>query len=228
MTGAQSDRRPRLAFLHVPKTAGTSLRHALAGVAGETSELFRAGRMTVEEARALDHFDVICGHMSRADQLAFFPDRQVITVLREPVERCVSWIKMVRKDQSIPMVEFLHQAASQRNLCNRMVRQLGGHILDDPENLDLMLENAKTTLKQAMWVGRQTELLTDLKLLWQKLGVWAPSLPRLNTARSPKDKPFLFDNSVLELILSWNRHDSALWHWACANLFYSSPNDPQP
>jgi hypothetical protein len=176
--------------------------------------------MTSDQAASLQGFKAICGHLSRTDQLRFFPTREVITVLRNPLERCCSWINMTRKDDSLPICDFIQQENSKKNLYNRMVRQLGGHVLDAPEDLNTLLECAKVTLQQAFWVGCQDTLDRDVPLLWQRLGVTAKPLPRLNAGRCGySTSALLSDRSLCEILKSWNEYDTRLWQWACERIF---------
>lgn len=100
----------RVVFVHVPKTAGTSLRHTLAenfGESGgelildyglgapETSGLVRrhlaAGdRAGLCEALAARERFVLFGHLRAADYRALLPVADFVTVLRDPFERIVS------------------------------------------------------------------------------------------------------------------------------------------
>jgi hypothetical protein len=136
---------PKLVFIHIGKTSGTSLRAALSNAFGPggCSEAFVQNYMTKDEAYRYNAFPAICGHISRADQLKRFPDRRVITVLREPIDRCLSFIHYVRSLEPeaapvaadahrLPVMELIDTEQAQHNLHNTMVRQLGGHMLDAP------------------------------------------------------------------------------------------------
>jgi hypothetical protein len=85
----------RYAFIHLPKTAGTSLRAALVARLGDAavSPHFDAAYMSAEALDQLAQYRVITSHISRDDwvRLPDYPDRQILTALREPVDRCLSW-----------------------------------------------------------------------------------------------------------------------------------------
>ena len=89
---------PRLAFLHVPKTAGTALRRVLAEQYGpdRVLELYHGiGADDVERLRRMEARDwqqvrAVAGHMEYGiHELIPFPVRYV-TMLRDPVDRIVS------------------------------------------------------------------------------------------------------------------------------------------
>ena len=173
----------RLVHIHLGKAAGTSLRTTLSNALGPDSccKPFRQMRLTAEDARYYDSFQVISGHLSRADQLKWFGDRRVITVMREPIDRALSYVHFVRSQPeeakkistdsrraTATMLEVIEK--SHQNLHNTMVRQLGGHTLDEQVDFQVLLENAKRTLREALWVGRQDAMPDGLRRLAALLG----------------------------------------------------------
>lgn len=70
----------------------------------------------------------------------------------------------------LSILELIETDEAQRNLHNTMVRQLGGHMLDEPTELSKRLEKAKETLQEALWVGRQESMEADLHKLGAILG----------------------------------------------------------
>src|SRR4051812_43944986 len=130
----------RYVLLHIPKTAGTSLIAELRRLLGpeRVSPTFLASYFTEDDQRRYEPFDIICGHISQADVDRFFPDRKILTVLREPIERCLSWYHMARTvvpDKPVPAVQsakrldiddFFMQDVEilYRNIFNRQIRQL--------------------------------------------------------------------------------------------------------
>lgn len=221
---------PKLVFIHIGKTAGTSLRMMLTRALGPNScsNPFVQSYMTEQEARHYDAFRVVCGHISRVDQLRWFANREVITILREPIDRCLSFIHYVRSlppessqtaadAHRLPILEYMETEEAQRNLHNTMVRQLGGHMLDAPVDLPFLLDMARGTLKNALWVGRQDSLDADLSRLAVILGV-AFETARENMTPS---RPRLVDEDplVLERLHALNSYDLQLWQWAKSQLW---------
>ncbi len=220
----------KLVYIHVGKTAGTSLRLTLVEAFGpETcSDPFVQTYMSEEEARRHRAFPVICGHISRADQLKWFPDREVITVLRHPIDRCLSFIHYVRNlppesaviaadARRLSILDLIETDDAQRNLNNTMVRQLGGHMLDAPDDLPELLERAKQTLQAAMWVGRQSTIDADLIRLGHMLDQDLRSV-RVNVTRN-RPRYETESSEVVNRLYSLNGYDLQLWQWAERELF---------
>jgi hypothetical protein len=97
-------------FMHIPKTAGTSFRRFLErsmrergalvsrrekdGIWSETSESYASYDEFVSDRGAgLRRFDLVCGHYPFHVARLLSPDAVVITVLRDPLARCLSHIK---------------------------------------------------------------------------------------------------------------------------------------
>lgn len=78
-------------FIHIPKTAGTSLHSALIDRGLITSPTFNANYLNSSTAISLNDYRCIYGHLSYMDGLKYFKNREYLTVLREPVERAISW-----------------------------------------------------------------------------------------------------------------------------------------
>ena len=93
----------RFVFIHIPKTAGTSFRTLLYDIFDETrvSPPFSGAPLTDEDARKLDSYQVIAGHISWADVKRYFPRRRLITFLRDPIERCLSVYGFFRQKDTI-------------------------------------------------------------------------------------------------------------------------------
>lgn len=216
--------RHKLVYIHIGKTAGTSLRIAMVDAFGPEfcSQPFVQNHMTADEAMAYNAFPAICGHISRADQLKWFPERRVITILREPIDRCLSFIHYVRSlkpeaaqvaadAHRMPVLDLIETEEAQRNLHNTMVRQLGGHMLDEPTNFPALLELAKETLRGALWVGLQGTMPNDLARLGTLLSRnLQMARENVTEARPSIDSE---DPRVLNRLYCLNGYDLQLWHW---------------
>jgi hypothetical protein len=87
---------PRVAFLHIPKTGGTSLAHLLEGAFTEEEifpDRFGIGRHAVEY---LSGFRLFRGHYTLQDILLIPGRVRVITVIREPRSRLISQYRFHR------------------------------------------------------------------------------------------------------------------------------------
>lgn len=218
-----------LIFLHIPKTAGTSLSTILGQSLGphRLCEPFAATRIGEAEAISLERFDVISGHISRADQRRLFPHRRIITVLREPIDRCLSWIYYVRslttalgnEANSTSIGDFITtNEMARRNLYDRMVRQLGGHVLDEPVNPAELLDEAKRTLGEAFWVGQQECLADGLGALTRMDRAFHGGLQMVR-ANVTQVRPQIHDVApeLIAQLQSMNEYDTQLWVWAKEN-----------
>jgi hypothetical protein len=214
-----------IVFFHVGKTAGTALRMSLEEGLGEgsCSPPFVQSYLTQADADFYNSFPIICGHISRADQQKWFPQRRVMTVLRDPLERGLSFLHYVhslpeeaapiaRDAKRMPMIELIETEEAQRNLNNTAVRQLGGHMLDDPIDFEELLARAKRTLTEALWVGFQHRLEQDFSCLQQLVnGNMALQIQNVTAGKPAADEE---DPEVINRLLDLSIYDRALWSWA--------------
>ncbi|MBB4952813.1 hypothetical protein H4S14_000856 [Agrobacterium vitis] len=224
---------PRAIFIHLPKTGGTSFHAALQRGFGAdaVSPPFAASRMSVEQAEALRRYDIICGHISLQDINTHFPDAVLFTILREPIERCLSWYSFARNlpatshadvtaAQTHDLHDFFHldPSIAYRNTFNRQTRQLAFHALDNDVDMSAALLEAQKTLKNCAWIGRQECLHEDLIRLGSVLPEMAnATLPELNKT-SQRIEVRDIDPALKERIESYNTYDIALYDYACSVL----------
>ena len=81
----------KFAYFHIPKSAGTCFTTSLASVRSVSPSFFANDEMSNKTAAGLEGSDIVAGHLSHDDYARHFPDRLAFTVLRDPVERCLSW-----------------------------------------------------------------------------------------------------------------------------------------
>jgi len=88
---------PRLAFVHVPKTAGASITASLQlGYADKTLPAMTTLDYPCFDAAQLQVFRFYKGHAYRHDYERLPPDTRRFTVLRDPVARTISYIRYYR------------------------------------------------------------------------------------------------------------------------------------
>jgi hypothetical protein len=198
-------------FLHIPKTAGTSARSVFADLLSPklVSPHFGAAKISSEQALELAQYRLISGHISWIDIERRFPKRKILTFLRDPIDRCVSWYHFTRAlplEKVIPLdritntndpkeaislakqLDFETFLSSQhphvlQNLENRQTWQLGAHA--DVElragNGERVLEAAKRNLQRIDAVGFSEFFSEDLRRMVEGLGMGTvASVPREN------------------------------------------------
>jgi hypothetical protein len=116
----------KIIFLHIPKTAGTSVYHYFCQLLGHERVGWLGvdfGLSDLEEASDFDRFKVIGGHFTR-DQASNIPfDKTFISLVREPISRAESYYRHI---MSIPAeAEILGLTG---DIDNDLNSQFGQHI----------------------------------------------------------------------------------------------------
>lgn len=165
--------RDKYVILHIPKTAGTSLHAVLQQLFKErnVSPLFGAYKLSIKEANILGKYQMICGHISWRDANEFYAERKIITFLREPLDRCVSWYYYAKSrdiDYVIPMgdIKYINSPKEAislakhldiddffqqnhphilQNISNRQAWQIGDHA-----DIDNRIMSEETILNKAL------------------------------------------------------------------------------
>jgi hypothetical protein len=224
---------PRYLLVHLPKTAGTSFRGALANLFGDgaVSPPFLASRLSEQDITSLDRYRAIAGHIS-IDDATVFRNRYLFSILRDPIDRCLSWYYFahsqdtpgqsaeVQAAQACTVRDFfrLERGTIFRNIFNRQVRQLGGHVMNNDIDLNTALIRAKTTLREAAWVGRVENLPADLARLRRRyLEFSGLELPKFNVTPHRKSTAALDDDIIAE-IRSLNAYDLDLYRFATEEI----------
>ena len=204
-------------FHHIPKTGGSTLVEAFEAVYGEG--MSRNGGFGKKAARTHLPF-------SYEDR----PDHLHITILRDPIERVVSWVRYIRHAKtteaawqevidlacSLPVSVFLQRTDLEQVMVNardRMVRQLGGdlryEIPPTDTTLDAALDVALDRLGRMFWVGHTETLGADMARLFNMLDVPDPMVGRYNVGSGSDD---VGDMGVLEELNVWDRRLIGAWH----------------
>lgn len=191
-------------FVHVPKTAGTSLNVLLAVAFGKRlSPPQSTLALTPHEVSGLDRYEMITGHLSGSDIAQYFPQRRLFTVLREPLSRCLSLYGFLRRHVTHPLIPlneltgandfveatsiarqvepqdffgFEHPAVSQA-VRNRMAWQIGDHARPECRTVASdheALEQALRNLERFCFVTVLERLDRDLPALFATIGVQSP------------------------------------------------------
>lgn len=228
--------KPTLIFLHILKTAGTTLNIILENYypPERTFATFpnrRHPEGSLEGFRALSaaekaNIDLLTGHMGFGLHRDLPRPAVYITILRDPVERVVSRYyhekrdplshahDMIQKGMGLAeYAQYYAEHARMDNLQTRMIAgnwELRGH---GPCTTD-MLETAKQNLRNHFAIVGLTERFDETYLLLTRHFGWSPiSYLRHNVAgnRPPLKKIHPEDRQALE---SYNQFDGELYKYA--------------
>jgi hypothetical protein len=243
-----------LVFLHIPKTAGLSLREVLLERNGDrpTYRIITPVRDS-ERLRALPHAErealaLVEGHLYYGVHELLPRPCIYVTMLRDPVERVLSYYSFVREwqphhlhaaitDDDLSLADCIRRGLTVE-LDNFMVR-----CLTSLANFDLPfgqvtrshLEQAKAHLDSFAVVGITEEFDRSLKSLCDRFGWPRVSAPRINATSGRLQRADLSRHD-LELVHDHNRLDEELYQYA-SDLLASrsrsdqaglSPAPPQP
>lgn len=210
-------------FMHIPKTAGTSLRRVMeAQYPGRFMPLYppfaTAQRSAME--KTVPAMDVLFGHVYFGihRELGFEP--RYITFLRHPVNRVISFYNHNARHsdskyhaairEGLTLKELLLRG-NEPQLNNLMVRQITGHdplqMIDQQELLDQARSNIKDYF---LYVGITEQLAFCVEQLsgmlhWKRVD----SIPRENTAAGSYSQDL--DSSTRSVLEQYNRLDMLLY-----------------
>jgi hypothetical protein len=229
-----------LLFLHVPKTAGTSLVTAMRTLlpSNETLIIYGAGRTSqmimqdVESLTAAQRGDIrfIAGHQVWYGIHDLFPGRtpRYLTFLREPVARVISdyykilrtpanqyHAQMIRDNTSLE--EFLRGGVSPL-VMNHMTVLLGrdrvtpGHNGEQCSLTDqTLLERAVENLRTFWFVGLTESYVADLARIRELTGL---QIDELTLNQRPTHQGEDLAPSLIEIAARANRMDAQLYELA--------------
>jgi hypothetical protein len=132
--------RPTLFYIHLPKTGGTSLRHALAQhFAPDRICPIQWNKLHQLSVAELGHFDFFQGHFDYS-ALRFIPrdDIKVISMLREPRERLISAWRSLRA-APLPLAPDTEPNLAQQLSIEEFYEHSGIRAISDFHNYYLMV-----------------------------------------------------------------------------------------
>lgn len=215
--------------IHLGKTAGTSLNVTLTSALGAEacSPPFVQSFMDQADASYYNQFPIIHGHISRLDQLKWFPSRKILTILRDPVQRCFSFLryvsalppsssKVAADASTMNLLDLMDTPEGRINLNNAITRQLGGHLLSEENDYKSLYLAAQKTLIEADWVGWQDDMPRSLDKLSKLVGVKLN--PKFENITPRQYNEIETRNDVACKIINFNYWDIKLFNWADKNL----------
>ena len=170
-----------LVFLHLPKTAGTTLKAIIEGVYTPERVLnLRVAQGGIRRLLAMPadkrtRYDIVAGHLDwRVTTL--LPASRVITVLRDPVDRFLSWYYYALRNENAPLHAELNadggdieaaiasgRYAPQYNIMTEMLRD---QALTDPGRA---LESARKNLDRCAAFGLSERFTESVRLMERTL-----------------------------------------------------------
>jgi Galactose-3-O-sulfotransferase len=227
--------RPTVIFVHIGKTAGTTL-NAIASRHFPPQRVFMydsAAPGTPSEQLAALSFDrranlaLVLGHVQYGIHEALPGPSTYITLLRDPVERIASHYGHVLRYSE----HRLHADVTRSNMTlneyagSRISEELdnwqtrcvaGGDAPPIGECTTELLDRAKQNLEtQFAWFGLAERFEESVVLLRRRLGWWRDYYVRLNTSNGSHDG---VSEAVRAEILRWNALDQELYDYAKARF----------
>lgn len=225
-----------LLFLHVPKTAGTTLRKMLIDVYGEPAVFLAYRYFTLEEvAEAFNaqpevsrqSTSLVSGHFSFGLHSLIPGRHRYITMIREPIDRVASTYYFIRRmrthdyypiirDHNMSLVDFMRSGIA-LEADNGLTRRIAGPTADYAYGKcpDDMLEIAKANLRDHFDVVGLSEQFNASVVLAARVLGWE-RIPLYVKANVTKERKAVSDLSTEELhvITEHCRLDLALYEYA--------------
>ena len=197
-------------FVHVPKTAGTTIRKMLLNIYGQESIMLDYKRQPVEEVLTTlneeSNLKVIYGHFHVKKYHDFFPDAKRIVWLREPIKRLIShynyWARTLNKKK------FRSLEQEKKQLL---------HFAKNPVNRNL-INTYVGNLNNFWFVGIQEFFEEDLAELKHKLGWDDCEILEANKNKSQNYKRLvqsvMDDSTLKQQLINLNKKDVELYQTA--------------
>lgn len=215
-----------IVFLHIPKCAGTSISAAIAEHFGRENCYYYGKnepyKRYEQSAPNLGQFQFVKGHLTLDQVNLIRGPKKIFTLMREPVERVLSWFEFMARQQRTTLHPFASSGDahtfiqkcldaqadpdSPRSIKKNVVELSNGMCqrLTGSENADLAVQAIKD---RSIKVLDQGKLDTEASELWGWLGLPELAIPQLNTAPRKKEYP----KSVIERIRELNTEDAKLY-----------------
>ena len=216
-----------LIHTHVPKTAGSTLAHALAAIVGGTQAMdlrlrraVRPRNMTAEEKRELR---MISGHFVYGMHERF-PQRPLyLAAVRDPIERAVSYFRFVRGAKDHPNhAEF--QGLSFEESWDRMTGRAALTRSNEQSAIVSGLQPGETPDEGLLWqrveqdyflIIPQERMDETIRRLRGAYGLPWTKVPQMNRSHTDTPEPAA---DILGRIEAENRLDLELVEWAEQNF----------
>ena len=205
----------KIIFLHIPKTAGSSLRHIVEQeyTSGACIHIYSEHPDFAAIRKDLPTAKVIYGHISYGVHDSLGVQGRYITFVRNPVERVLSYYNHLCRHEATEGMTLLNMLRSERfpKMNNHMVRVISGYedngTIDDTSVFDKAISNIE---KDFEFVGLSERMSESVNILGRKLS-WKKEypVPLLNVNVGPH--LLEIDAKTLEAVKKYNRLDIMLY-----------------
>lgn len=193
---------PRIIFLHIPKTAGQSVHAALVNGFGEESICTarvndQLAGMTIRE---LNRFRVFSGHLDWSMLDCVDGPKYVFTILRDPLDRLLSFYFFLRKEAAMLQPHELKLPANQGK---KAILELSAHeyFTGGPPHIRAFLDNHYDNFYAYFFAGRhyraravlQAQVRQKILTRERVLEMALDNLSRLDGVFTVDDMPAVFD-----------------------------------
>lgn len=201
-----------LIFLHIPKTAGTSLRMALSESLGDHLKMVYNDPENFQSTDDIRNSDktgisVVFGHYCFGVHHQLGLEPRYACVLRDPVHRVLSWISHVKSDKRHQFHDDLTRLGSEKfvlsgkteevsNHQTMIISGIGGHAIDE----------AKLNIENFDFVGTTETIKDSTHRLGIVIGKDISVVPHANAGAQHEHSP-----SLIEAIKQTNHNDNELY-----------------
>jgi hypothetical protein len=207
----------KFCIIHIPKTAGTSLRNLIYSELGEENLIHwypeRQELTSITSLKDLNQYKGFIGHYPQYVGNFFQERPNYITFLRDPIERTLSFLQYMQKRvvrlQNKSLLEILESEKAET--FNAQTKYLASHIRKN-WSTSIPLDNAIENLKNFDFVGI-TEQFDLSKSGLEKTFGWQLGDSIVLNRNTQKAK---FDNQdpLIKKIIQFNQHDIKLYQKA--------------
>lgn len=216
-------------FLHVPKTAGTSLFKVFTDILGkENVKAIESLTSVTNDIEKINKFQFIGGHFAYSDYLKYIgKDRNTLTFLRNPVERFISQYYYLRNNVDDYKFGYVQNARkldlksyaeyySNKHRCGDVLNRQLWHFIEYESNMlndNELLEIGKKNLAKMDFVGICEEMTESIDMMCYNFN-W-PLVNEIPMVNVTNKKPIYeeIDCSTLELIKELNDLDIQLYEY---------------
>ena len=197
--------------LHYPKTAGTSFRDTLKGVYRDRLYIHHTHKSLMNKDFYLDNgIEVVHGHLLLSDYLKLFPDAKIITWMRDPAARALSYYNYCKYKRENP---FSKNFGNRYKTFDAFMNSKRIDLVANDYNLYI----GDYKLNDFYFIGIVENYNRDLKILSRLLN-WG-KYKTLNTNKSPNREGVILSENHKKIILDKFNKEYELYNLAKASNY---------